>query len=191
MDRKSQNNTLSEFNELENRLIALRPLILEVLVRATGDSGLRRNVGKRGDLESGTPPPYYADPTGEIAMRRQFADSLELKIRSMSEHLHYALNLAKNILDITPPDVAERAKREVPDCMACGDPCHGRVRSGFDDKCYTRWLRAGRPDRAAFISHIKQSQGDVPSIVDSEKKDWRVDVIDDLQKRGTLPHTRD
>ena len=174
MNRKSQNDAFSEFNELEKRLTSLRPLILEVLTRASGDSDLRRNVGKHGDLESGTPPPYYADPTGETAMRKRFADSVELKVSAMAEHIHYALNLAKTVLDVTPPDVAERARREVPDCLACGQPSAGKIHSGYCPDCYKAWEDGGFRDRKTFERRRKESE-------------WRISAINGLQGSGVLP----
>jgi len=58
-------------------------------------------------------------------------------------------------LDLSSTDVRERAKPSVPDCLACGDACVGRVLSGFDEKCYKKWVRAHRPDRVEFINKVK------------------------------------
>lgn len=47
------------------------------------------------------------------------------------------------------------------ECVCCGHWCTGqarrtgvepdRVRAGFCDACYRAWLRAGRPERSAFV----------------------------------------
>lgn len=176
MNRRSQNQALRDFNELATSIETLRPFIMAVLVRASGDSDLRRSVNKKGDSEQGTPPPYYADPTGEIAMRRQFADAIELKVKAMAEHLHYALNLAKSVLDITPPDVAERAKREVPDCLACGHPAVGKIQSGYCSNCYQAWKDGGFRERKKF----ERGQS-------GQDADWRVAAIDGFQNSQVLP----
>ena len=42
--------------------------------------------------------------------------------------------------------------------MACGDPCLSRVQAGFDEKCYWRWKREGRPDRVKFIATVRKER---------------------------------
>ena len=189
MDRKKQNQALRDFNELEQRIESLRPLILAVLVRASGDSDLRRSVHEKSDPEKGTPPPYYADPTGESAMRKQFSESVETKVSAIADHLHYAVNLAKNLLDTTPLDVVERAKRTIPDCTVCGDPISGKVFYGrWDEKCrskYRRWVDAGNyPDRDQFEVAYRTD------MVAEVAADWRVDAIETLQDGKALPTPR-
>jgi hypothetical protein len=39
---------------------------------------------------------------------------------------------------------------EIECCPVCDDPMPV-VRAGFDEKCYRRWVRAGRPERAPWI----------------------------------------
>jgi hypothetical protein len=154
LKRKEQNQARREFTELQAAFDELAPLVTRVLLRGTFDSGRRKSLKIKDDPG----PPAYADETGEDAISTPYADAVEGYVKAMASHIHEALNNAKSVLEIAPADVAERALQTVPPCMACGDPCHGGVRSGFDDKCRKRYERAGHPDRAEFIAMVKRER---------------------------------
>ncbi len=138
-----------------------------LLARGTFDSGERRTIKiDRGGQEYGTPPPAYADETGETAITEPIRDAVERTIGVMANDIRRIKNNATLILTITPEDVKARAKRSAPDCAACGDPCIEGVRSGFDIKCFNRWKDGGSQDRAKFIRTIKQEVKD--AVVASE-----------------------
>ena len=164
--RARRNKDFTTWEELKHLIELLDPLVLPVLARVTEDANLHMPVKiKRKDPEWGAGQTHYHDPTGEAAMNYRVAESVAVSVDAMAEHVLYALNTARVILAIAPSDVGERAKRSIPDCLACGDPCPGKMRGGFDDKCYTRWLREGRPDRFKFISETKnrlREEIDVP-----------------------------
>lgn len=188
MDKRKQNKALRQFEQLLKDLAALEPLIVPVLLRSSQDSGVRKFKVVRGkDAEVGTPPPSYADPTGESGIREGFIDAVEAKVCAIAKYIELSLNLARNVLTVTPPDVAERAKREIPDCLACGDPVSGRLKSGYDEKCYKAWQRAGYPDRPTFERSRREKTTPVEKV---EYTDWRVDAVDDLQGSNVLPLQR-
>lgn len=167
MRRRDQNQAAREWSELKTALGMLDPIVTTVLLRGTHDAGIRRSIpSSDDDPERKTPPPTWADPTGEAAIREEFGDDVEKSIVALAAAVHRALNIAKVITSITPADVVERASRTVPDCMACGDPCYGGVRNGFDEKCRKRWDRAGRPDRGEFMFMIKRERAEKMSHAD-------------------------
>jgi len=161
MDRKQQNQALSDLDEFVvfvARIGERRNDLEQIILRGRFTSGMRRRRrGDFGEME-GTPAPYYADPTGEEAIFDELADYTSKQIHTAVVAIKKITSVCKDLLDLSKVDVRERAERTIPDCLACGDPCVNRVIAGFDDKCYKRWQRAGRPDRAEFIAatHAKQ-----------------------------------
>ena len=119
----------------------------------------------RGGLEDKTPPPAYGDETGETAIATEIIDATLRDIESMAQHVHYALNLAKKVLAITPQDVVERAERSTPNCAACGDLISGKVfYSRWDEKCrrrFRRWVEAGNPadEKHRFEVMVRAGRG--------------------------------
>jgi hypothetical protein len=159
VERKEQNRAKQAWDDLKVAIDRLDPFVTTVLLRATYSHGMRKDVKiPKGQREHGTPPPAWNDPTGETAIRHEDHDAGELMIVAMADNIHRALNIAQSVIAITPVDVAERAERTVPDCLACGDPCHGGVRKGFDDKCRKRWERIGRPERGEFIAMVRRER---------------------------------
>ena len=167
MRRRDQNQAAREWSELKTALGMLDPIVTTVLLRGTHDAGIRRSIpSSDDDPERKTPPPTWADPTGEAAIREEFGDDVEKSIVALAAAVHRALNIAKAIIEITPEDglaVVDRSVKSVPDCLACGDPCYEGVRHGFDDKCRKRWNRAGKPDRGEFIALVKRERDEMVS----------------------------
>jgi len=155
--RRDQNQARKDWDDLKDVIAELDPMITEVLLRASQLP--RRKRMPDGSPEVGTPSPPWSDPTGEEAVSQsQHHDSVEMSINTLTNMLRRALNTAKVIKAITPADVRDRASRSIPECLACGDPCFGGVRNGFDEKCGRRWDRAGRPDRGEFIAMVKRER---------------------------------
>jgi len=138
-----------------------------VILRNDFSSGQRlHRPGELGGM-TGTPAPHYGDPTGEEACWEEMSDATGQAINRLCEKLNECLNAALSIHDLSNTDVRVRAKKTMPDCLACGDQCVDRVLSGFDEKCYKRWTRGGRGDRAAFIAKT-QAARDVVVEVDTK-----------------------
>jgi hypothetical protein len=156
--RRRQNEALKDIKDLPHLVEALTIHAPQVIVRGQYGSGSFTQPRTKGDREDHTPAPPYSDPTGEEAISEERSDRVSQSVEAIVGHLQSAVALSKQVLAITPADTAERALRNVPSCLACGDPCYGRVRSGYDDKCYTRWLRAGRPDRGEFAMTVRKQQ---------------------------------
>lgn len=158
MDRAEQNQALRDLDSLVADIVKFDTDARRVLLRGRFSSG--QKLRKRGELAEmeGTPEAHHHDPTGDDAVWAEKADRIGKTIESMASSLSKWHVMSQWILDLSSTDVAERAKRTVPDCLACGDACVGRVLSGFDEKCYKRWTRAGRPDRVAFIYETKSRQ---------------------------------
>lgn len=166
MNRRQQNRALKDWAELVSAVDLLGPLVAPVLARGTYDSG-QHKMPERGGPESGTPPPSYADPTGEIAVRESKDDAVHKHIVAMARNIALALNIAKAVMAITPENVAERAKRSVPNCAACGDLITGKIFfSRWDNKCRTRfrrWVEDGNAadEKLRFEQIVQNEQKDV------------------------------
>ena len=160
MDRREQNQAARDWIALKDAVDTLDPIITTVLLRGTYDSGIRRSWP---DIEPGdSEKPPWADETGETAIRQAVQyDAVERSIAALAAAVHRALNIAKSILDIEPEMDMTNVGRPVrvdPACLACGDPCVGGARNGFDNKCRMRWHRAGRPDRGEFIALVQRER---------------------------------
>lgn len=167
MNRSQQNQALKDLQELIVTVGDFEEDVRHVLMRDHFSSGRRLHTkGELGEME-GTPPPYTSDPTGEDACwEERHDDDIGKTISKMATGLRQWLTMAQWIRDLSSVDVVARAQRTVPDCLACGDPCLDGVRSGFDQKCYKRFTRAGRPDRVVFIAGIKatrRAQAEAPN----------------------------
>ena len=130
---------------------AIQPLIAPVLARATFDSGIRVLPKEPdGTPERQTPPPAYADETGETAIRREQADRVAMAIEAMARNVVQARNIARWVLDGVPDTTDEAILRQIPSCEACDLPVFGRVKSGYHADCYAKKQRMGIADRAVF-----------------------------------------
>jgi hypothetical protein len=154
MNRRQQNAALRELDGLMLLLAELPKLrrdIETVILRNRFTSGQRkRKRGELGEME-GNGPPSHGDPTGETAVWEEVADETTTVINDLVDAITAITETTKALLDLVNVDTSKKVTRIVPDCLACGDACVGRVISGFDEKCYKAWLRQGRPDRQAFI----------------------------------------
>jgi hypothetical protein len=158
VNRSQQNKAIKDLQELVATIQDFEEDASHVILRDHFTSGQRLHLkGELGEME-GTPPPYTSDPTGEEACWSERSEDIGKTITKMATSINQWLTMAKWIRDLSAVDVVARAQRTVPDCLACGDPCLTRVVSGFDDKCYQRFVRAGRPDRTVFINATKASR---------------------------------
>ncbi len=169
--RQQQNRALKDVQILADLMPHLLKEATHVILRNDFASGQRAH--KQGELGAdpkkpwqedmtGTPPPHHGDPTGEDACWEEMSDDTGRAISNLCEKLTECLNSALNIHGLSNTDVRIRAKRTMPDCLACGDQCIERVVSGFDLKCYNRYLRLGRPDRAGFIAMVRIERAEMP-----------------------------
>ena len=163
MDRAEQNRALRDLDKLVEDIGAFGASARSVILRNRFSSGQKHH--KRGELAEmeGTPGPHHNDPTGEDAVWAEKADSVGKTITAMSDALSKWGVMAQWVLDLSSTDVAERAKRTVPDCLACGKPVEGRVISGYDRSCYDKWVYQGRPDRMRFEKEQKELE-EVPTV---------------------------
>ena len=170
MPRPRQNKALKDLQELVSiiRDDDFEAIVAQIIMRDTFVEKRRAAKWADGDPEKGTPPPHVGDPTGEEAVSdKEQQDALAKSVRKLASDLTNWLAWAKNIRDRGDFDPMKRAERTVPDCLACGDPIPGRVRSGFDGKCFKRWNDAHRPDRYKFIAKVK-SEIFNPEMLDDE-----------------------
>ena len=165
MKRSEQNQALRDLDALVEMVSSddFRDTMRHVIMRGRFSSGQRlQQKGELGEM-AGTPAPAVGDPTGEEACWGEVPDPTGKTIMKMADSLNKWLSMAKWIQNLSSTDVAERAEKSIPDCLACGDPCLSGVRSGFDDKCRKRWDRLGRPDRNQFIALVKAEREDIVS----------------------------
>ena len=165
MDRRDkQNESLRDFDVLVTMFadIEFQNALRKVLLRDRYDSGGK--IRKRGELGAtkpthvnmeGTPGPSHNDPTGEDACWDDRDDKIKKIVVGLAKTMRNVKSMTEWLGDLSSTDVVARATRTVPDCLACGDPCVGRVLGGFDEKCYKRWTRAGRPDRSVFVNGVQ------------------------------------
>ena len=199
MKRRDQNIAQKEWDALKLMWAELDTVVSRVILRGTHDSGIRKSFKSvKGDREDKTPPPAYADPTGESAIRDGVADKVEHNIVEMTSLIHKALNIAKMIMSDNPVDAAERAKRSIPNCEACGDLIVGKIFYGrWDNKCrvrFKRWVQEGnQPDEKIRFERLIQSQRDNVHHVhlEDELDEWRIKSVDTLRERKELPPHKD
>jgi hypothetical protein len=89
----------------------------------------------------------------------------------MAVHIIAALDKAKNVLEVAPRSVMERAERSIPNCLACGDPIAGKIIGGYDRACYDRWIYLGRPDRKHFEYEQQHQKDSNPSDLHSNQNE--------------------
>lgn len=158
MNRSQQNQALKDLEEMVSIILEFENDAKHIIMRNRFSTGQRHHQrGELGEME-GTPGPHVGDPTGEEALWDERVDGIGNAISKMTTAMHEWLTMCRWMRDFAKVDVEARAKRTVPDCLACGDPCVGRVLSGFDEKCYRRWVRGGRPDRTTFINLTKNAK---------------------------------
>ena len=169
MGRPEDNQALRDLDELVSIVLQLDVLARPILVRNRFTPGRRyHEKGELAEME-GTPPPHYADPTGDNAVwPEDFTDSIGKTLRGLARVIGGAGALTKWLVDLSSTDVTKRVERTIPNCLACGDPCLGRVLSAFDEKCYKRWIRGGRIDRAKFIAQIQAERVDLANADDDD-----------------------
>ncbi len=171
MNRRQQDRALKDWTALKQAVEELDDVVSPVLLRGTFDTGQRLakydGKGKPQYAEQKTQMTSYNDSTGETAIKDEIGDSVHDYVMSMVSNIGNALNAAKQIMSITPKDVADRAKRDVPDCAACGDPVSGKLFYGrWDDKCrkrFSRWVDNGNaPDeKLRFEVMVQNERSDV------------------------------
>ena len=158
MNRSEQNQALKDWDFFLSTARELDPMMRELLLRNRFSTGQRRRFrGELGEMD-GEPEPHYSDPTGDEAVWSEKRDRIGDIITYLAKDLGRCHTTAEWLIEIGNESVVQRAERSVPDCLACGEPSPGRIVGGFDDKCYKRWQRAGRPDRLAFIRETRQQQ---------------------------------
>lgn len=162
MGRREDNDALRDLTELVDLMPELEDRLRLLLKRNRFDSG--QKIHRRGEFAEmeGTQTTHYNDPTGETAIYCDDwkTDSVFKTIRAMAASLHKWLEMAKWMQDLSSTDVVKRAEKTVPNCVACQEPCNGKVRAGFDDKCYMRYMRipGSQRDRHAFIAMVQREQ---------------------------------
>ena len=156
--RYQNNQAIKDLDELVATLNEFDQMVRPVLVRNRFTTGQRtyRSEDLKKDGVKGESEPSYGDPTGEDAVFDERFDGIENTLSDLATSVANAKSIAKWILDLSSTDVKERAQKTVPDCMACGEPCLGRVLAGFDEACWKQWTRGGRPDRASFIRGVRE-----------------------------------
>lgn len=159
MGREEDNRTLAALDDLiavvNDPAWQSRIKRLVVRNRFTPGQKLRRR-GEMGVME-GIPGPHYSDSTGDDAVwSEEIEDPTGKAIAGMARTVRNLDALAANIFELSTIDPEKRARRSVPDCLACGQPCHGGVRSGFCDRCRKEWDRLHRPDRGEFMARVRR-----------------------------------
>ena len=157
--RVDQNRALKDLEDLTAGLATFYQGAKQLLLRGRYSSGRRKHTpGELAEME-GTPSTHYADTTGESAIwDEDITDGIARTIADLAQTIRSANSIKEWLLALSSTDVVERAKRTIPDCMACEDACVGRVLAGFDEKCYKRWVRTGRPDRNVFIAAVRRER---------------------------------
>lgn len=167
MNRDLQNRALKDLQELCADLSDLEKDLRVVLIRGRFEPAPWLAPWKADDPMKGTPPPHYGDPAGEAAMAGdQPIDEISKVVIALANDLSRCRTTAKRLRDLASTDVVARAERTMPDCLACGDQCIDRVYSGFDQKCYRRWVRAHRPDRSKFMAAVKAERPSLDEVND-------------------------
>jgi hypothetical protein len=146
----------------------LTPTVVTDLVRRAGKEESPQISGASLGVKRGT----HSDPTAGAVINKimtrgaqdpvyQAGKMLALHVSQMADHAQLAEECARFILDIK-----DRAKdAEIAHCGACGREvactASDRLRSGYCSKCYTAWIRAGRPPRLQFEISVRNAQNDV------------------------------
>lgn len=171
MRSRDVNKALKDWKDLKRTVALLDPHMGELLVRGLFGQGHRWELPDA-EPEIGTVSTstysrkggfnHWRDLTGEEAIREpEERDKVERVVIALAESIHHSLNLAKVLAQVAPEvcdfpkELVGRKGRTIPFCQACGAPCFGGARHGFDNKCRMRWERAGRPDRVEFIALMK------------------------------------
>ena len=164
--RQEQNQAIRDIQTLGEIMPDILTKCVQVIKRNDFTNGaLYREKGELGphpkkpwqEDMTGHGPPTWGDPVGETACWDESKhDPTGKIITAMCDAMGQWVTMAELLQSQTNIDVRDRAKRTMPDCLACGDQCLDGVRSGFDGKCYKRWTRSGRPDRSQFIATVKR-----------------------------------
>ena len=171
MTRRDDNRAIKDYDELVTMLVDGRDEVCRILVRNRFTSGQKmHSKGEFGEME-GEVDPHVSDPTCLAALWDERVDLVSEKIVDAARKVHDTRSIVKWIRELSNLDATKMDGQPVPDCPACGDPCTGRVLNGvFDEKCYKRWERAGRPDRDEFIDRIQTKRAE------KAKRETKVDA---------------
>lgn len=139
----------------------LTPALVADLVRRGGTRATPERSQSNGPRGKGT----HSDPTLAAVVRKlsgnSSSDPIFDAVRSIAlalddiakqcQHIDDAVRFATN---------ADTKESTIVYCQACGREIAGtpadRVRSGYCQADYQRWLRAGRPYRATFEAQVQQ-----------------------------------
>ena len=171
MNAIEQNQALEDLDEmvlLVGNLSKFHSDLQQLILRNRFSSGQRRKRrGELGEME-GSSGTSYSDPTGETAVWEETQDATTKAITNMAAMIRKFNALADQVLTVCEADFDKKPKRIIPDCLACGDQVTGRVIAGFDEKCYKRWSRSGRPDRSRFIAETQADRAAANVSTDQE-----------------------
>lgn len=141
----------------------LSPALVADLVRRSRYRATEKPRSVQGAKSKGT----HSDPTLAAVVRKlsgeQGTDPIFESVKTLAITLNDIATLCQlidqQIRFVT--EVGERAKEStIVHCQACGREVAGtpkdRIRSGYCQADYAKWIRAGRPYRASFEAGIKQ-----------------------------------
>lgn len=174
INRRAQNQALRDFEQLKRLVAALDPIVTPVLLKASFGTGVRKAKSTPRDRERGTPPPDYADPTGEVAVAEEVRDRVATAITAITKHVTEAVNLARWVQEDVPNTNSEAIKREIPNCQACDRAVFGRVKSGYCQECYDRKRYLQVADRAEFRK-LRLAELVVQDEIEAEQRAAHVD----------------
>lgn len=155
MDRDAQNKALADLDDLSAKMPIFFELARKQILRDRYSSGQRKAIKGELGIMDGTPAPYYGDPTGETAVWDEVNDKTDKAIRSAHQLILKLINMFERIQQSSIVTQETNKTSFKTSCLACGDPIDGRILSGFDERCYKKWIRLGRPDRQIFINNSR------------------------------------
>lgn len=154
--------TVTEIQAAIKQLEAVAAVITEIRRRdaeQVGPDGFG-NGGGDGRRAKGT----HADPTHSAATSRKPADVVHewtLDLNDQLEVVCKAAHRAHGLVYVIGQSVDAKTGRVnlVDCCPVCDDPMP-QPRAGLDEKCFRRWVRAGRPERAPWINEERKRRLD-------------------------------
>lgn len=130
---RDQNKALSEWKELVSLIVRMYfdGDVADAICRNRYSPGVkkRRRLGELGEME-GTPPPVYADPTGEnAAWPDEIDDVIDRKVRAMVQTIGHVRNTARWMREQSARRTAEVESEEYlkSTCQACRTGGHPRI----------------------------------------------------------------
>lgn len=154
----SRERTVTEIETAIKQLQAISPHITEIRRRDTeqvGPDGYGTGGGD-GRRSIGT----HADPTMTAATQRPQVDIVHAWTEDLNAQLEIickAAHRAQGLAYVISQTVDAKTGRVnvVEQCPVCGDPMP-QPRAGMCEREYRRWVRAGRPERAPWISQERK-----------------------------------